>query len=1439
MAYQSITGAQTTPSSGGYKSIAQVPHTVALNKTLSVAKNQEQQQLKQHFTPDPAKVAQTQRLAQQSDAQVAKNTTGSFLKNLKIAGPKGVAGAAGSAVGQQLQGLARTAIGTPLATIEGKTLTPNRAGNVVFGKAPIQTIQQQGEGTAASHPGGFHIKGTPLTLSPTQTGLAEAGLSGLNTIGTYFGAKKGSIGTLKEPKEVQPLTGKPSNSIVAPSLPKPGLETNLSPSLTKTRLPTGADKSTKYVLPSHLNNLDDSSIATDYNKVKEISQATKPAFTKDVHEATGIQPSVRIKSQPSFEGKVERYNIEGKHPSTISDNIGARLTVDHPSKVDDVIKGINDHPNLNVQETRNYFKQPSEWGYRGVNMKVKLPNDTLAEVQVHTPQSLKVSSAQHDLYEKWRNVDYNKLTPQQIVEKNADMLKSRAIGDSIDHSPALPEKSPDLANSSVKPKSPEISAGKGSVQNTNLKPKLNLGEEGSVAPGQAISDVKDMLQKHQESSRFSGDLEKNAVQSEGSKKVIQQDTAKLIKGRQELSNADKQTLQNFRDSKAAGLKPEPLPTHLQAEDLATTELNKATQAHDAELARLNGQEQKAQTIEARNPETYTHREAQGKGTALDYVAQGTRKNPLSVSGLSKSTPSSKARVFHAITDEQGNRRVVAIKNSVLKDEKGNKIAQGKLVQTIGEGKSENLGKLKLTTDEVRMQKELEPIQKQIDNIEKEKKVLANVKAKGGVSKARVVGLNRKAAEAFNKLGEDVGRVERRRAGRSLSQATMKADELGKVKAPYTNAPGRLETLNKKLLDAHREYADVLNKYDVNDLDNKTFIGKDGKKYTIGQAMQSEITKATGQKYYVDPKLLAAKNYAESRTALENARFIQSIKDHPDFDKFASEPGHTAPKGWETVSGLDQFRGYKFEPKTAEVLTDLVKHNSGSKLGSKLSNFLRNTIVYFPLKHTLNEGVTYAVDRGLSSLVNPMAYKRGAESLVEAFHEVTNQGPKFQAAQKAGLHTVTGGDKALSEAFSKEIKNLAGNEKTINDVAKQWGSTPKRIYNAVQELTVWQLQDMLNMARVIERTKPTLLGKGASLEDAVTKTQRYNLQYSVPSRVGPKILPGAIRRDASSLLRSKAVFFGRYKYDLYRILSNTIKDTVNLKSLAKGGKENARALDKLAALALGTAVVWPLVDKGIQKVSGNKNAYMKAPGALELPSEVKKVATGKEKAASAASNQLFVSSAVTLPLDLKSNRDSFTGKQIYDPNASGKDQLKQALNWSKSQLAPAQQVTQVNSGKNKVVDTLLTLASARLPKNSPETNNLNSLKFDSLPNVQANAKQMAKDGNINGAIDAIKAYDNQVLEATRKALLAGGQSVPDDKTLEAKLKQQGYFYNPTRATVQGWASPSAKVGTLQDILNANPAPKKGQPGYFQYKAQQKQKSFMSRFKKPADKQTVIP
>lgn len=130
-------------------------------------------------------------------------------------------------------------------------------------------------------------------------------------------------------------TGVPSYSIEAPSIPKPGLETKVSPSLIRTLEPTGAVKSIRYTEPSQIYNLADPFIPTDYSKVSRLMQLNKEPFVDNISRVTGLVPDVRIKTKDSFVGKIARYKRAGKDPKEIADNLAGRITVE-PDQIENI-----------------------------------------------------------------------------------------------------------------------------------------------------------------------------------------------------------------------------------------------------------------------------------------------------------------------------------------------------------------------------------------------------------------------------------------------------------------------------------------------------------------------------------------------------------------------------------------------------------------------------------------------------------------------------------------------------------------------------------------------------------------------------------------------------------------------------------------------------------------------------------------------------------------------------------------------------------------------------------------------------------------------------------------------------------------------------------------------------------------------------------------------
>jgi hypothetical protein len=224
-------------------------------------------------------------------------------------------------------------------------------------------------------------------------------------------------------------TGKPSNKIVAHKRPSTGSSPSSVSRTTAvgTEGVTGSPKVSRYVAPS--NSSSRSSIPLYITTVREQAQANLSIFEADIEAATGVKPIARVKAADSLEGKVERTLAEGRKLEEINDVLAARviLPLDQASET---IKKVE--ASFDVERTKNYFERPSPWGYRGANIVVKLPDGAgLAEIQIHSPESLKIVDAIHKIYEKWRNLDISKLTADERLAMDADIKEANAIADNL------------------------------------------------------------------------------------------------------------------------------------------------------------------------------------------------------------------------------------------------------------------------------------------------------------------------------------------------------------------------------------------------------------------------------------------------------------------------------------------------------------------------------------------------------------------------------------------------------------------------------------------------------------------------------------------------------------------------------------------------------------------------------------------------------------------------------------------------------------------------------------------------------------------------------------------------------------------------------------------------------------------------------------------------
>lgn len=575
----------------------------------------------------------------------------------------------------------------------------------------------------------------------------------------------------------------------------------------------------------------------------------------------------------------------------------------------------------------------------------------------------------------------------------------------------------------------------------------------------------------------------------------------------------------------------------------------------------------------------------------------------------------------------------------------------------------------------------------------------------------------------------------------------------------------------------------LGKITPSELKAGEFTGKDGKVYKIGQATSDEIGKVTGQKYLEDPLTSAIIDYHETANAVEAAKMIDKWKKSPEFEDIAMKHGEgTPPKGWKTTK-LPQMQGYTFDPKVANVLDDIYGNiRDKAQSVSLINHALRNMMVAIPIRHNFNEIGFYFTDRGLSSLINPLAYKRGSAALVKAVNEVMNQGPLYREVVSKGFNFMYQDDKAFADAVTQQTKSmLFDDQQTAERVASDLGTSVVKLrqaWNTIQHKGVWFQQDVLNMARIIERMDKN---PKMTVDEAAARTARFNPQYRVPSHV-------AGSRTASQILRNNnLLFFGSYHYDQWKTLANMVGDLAG----KNGGKAALESADKFGALALGVWATHALVDKGLQNLSGNKNAYTKPFGVLDLPDQLYQLATGQKDIGAVMQSQVFPSAGLNTIAQVFENRDFYTGAKIRDTNMPKSVQVKQLATWLNSQMPWGQQISSNTKGGNATSDVLSAAIGARYPKNSPATNNLESLKYDSLPNVQTQAYKQAQAGNVSGAKQTISQYDSLVLAAAKNALKSEGKPVPPDDVLIKQLKKNQYYYAPKDSTIQKWSTQRPK------------------------------------------------
>lgn len=429
-------------------------------------------------------------------------------------------------------------------------------------------------------------------------------------------------------------TGKPSNMSDANILPETG--TSL-PSLSSKIETPSVDSSIRYTSPSYVNVLDRTGAADDITKYSSTAIAhgkeNLEPFKQDIEQITGVTPEVQVKSPGSIAEKGARLQEAGKPLARMNDVLRSRITVPEDER-QSMLDKITAH--FNVLGTGDYRTKESPYGYRGINVTVKLPNGMPAEIQIHSPESLAHTNFIHPTYEKYRNEDVTKMTPERLAEheKDAQIMRSFKTSET-----ALPA---------------PLSA-------------RHIPVRGFINPGAIADDivavtkqVGDYIEKQERSTKLTDNVNDSIYQHEGLRKANRQRAIQLLQTQGNLLTAEQwENLYHYDENSSEQITPQEQHVY----DTVVKPIKGALTAARAEYRALGGHITTDLQMEQ------TPRYAKAKGGPIDKLLNNSKavlkgEKSLANGGLmSKSVAGgAKHRVFHALTDETGARTVVSIPN---------------------------------------------------------------------------------------------------------------------------------------------------------------------------------------------------------------------------------------------------------------------------------------------------------------------------------------------------------------------------------------------------------------------------------------------------------------------------------------------------------------------------------------------------------------------------------------------------------------------------------------------------------------------------------------------------------------------------------------------------------------------------------------------------------
>ena len=436
-------------------------------------------------------------------------------------------------------------------------------------------------------------------------------------------------------------------------------------------------------------------------------------------------------------------------------------------------------------------------------------------------------------------------------------------------------------------------------------------------------------------------------------------------------------------------------------------------------------------------------------------------------------------------------------------------------------------------------------------------------------------------------------------------------------------------------------------------------GTDGKVRTVQPATTMEVEANDPQaKYLKDPFVTMIHDIAEKQRVRRNLQYINSLK--PDLQqrglmwtkttRWKGDDGiwrskntkGSPPAGFEKVPGLLGFEDDYFQPRLQKVFKDYVALGPDEPFGQMFENVSRlliGSLFYNPVLHDLNIAGMALVGRGaewmrptgwLSLVRNGLRASDAVDTMNNDYLRALREGLPLQFSRAANADVY----KMMIRAAGLAMKNDPG---AWGTVARALGfktlSDMTKAYYRAANLSMWKIGDKMMMQRWYE-----LQERGMSIEEATKQAGTEIASYRVPTEVFGQ-------RWVTNIINATTLAFSRFHYSL-------IKSIVSMAKFSATGSdpERLRAAGQWLAFAVMAFQAAPILNKALQKLTGNKNAKFRGFGPFAYADRAIELSQGQKDAADVIGSVITPTPA-TEGIGQSLTGRNYYGKPLIEPEAS--------------------------------------------------------------------------------------------------------------------------------------------------------------------------------------------